>query len=475
MSDFAAIQTALSGLTAHRRALEAIGHNVANAATEGYSRRRVDFTAAAGGTVPALFSKPRGVGNGVDIAGITRIRDTLLEARVRAEVATKSRLDAEVDVYDRVEMALPEPSDTGLAVQLGDYWAAWHDVANQPQELASRAALLEQAQTLTTAINRSGLQLENARSDVVSQLQATVADANALAGRIADLNAGIRSAVAAGLQPDDLLDQRDVLVEQLSGLVGGTARDGEHGMVDVFVGGSAFVRGDRAQSLEVIDGPDATTPDVGDPFRRVHLEWTGANGEVAVDGGAVGGALDGVNDVLPRYLQRLDAVAAALVGSVNTLHQSGFALDGTTTGLDFFDPGALTARSIRVSSDVDGHPELLAAGMPSGVPGGGTLDGSIAEEIALLSSATGGADGLYRAMIGTLGVESQAVRRRAEMQSSVVTQVNDAATSVRGVSIDEELGNLVASQQAYAASARVLTAVDEMLDTLITRTGHVGR
>jgi flagellar hook-associated protein 1 FlgK len=128
-----------------------------------------------------------------------------------------------VDVYDRIEMALPEPSDTGLAVQMGDYWAAWHDVANQPQELASRASLLEQATTLTSALNHAGAQLENARTDVVSQLQATVADANALAGRIADLNGGIRSSVAAGLQPDDLLDQRDVLVEQLAGLVGGTA------------------------------------------------------------------------------------------------------------------------------------------------------------------------------------------------------------------------------------------------------------
>jgi flagellar hook-associated protein 1 FlgK len=452
-----------------------IGHTVANAATEGYSRRRVDFTAAAAGTVPALFSKPRGVGNGVDIAGITRVRDGLLEARVRAEVATKSRLEAAVDVYDRVELALPEPSDTGLAVQLGDYWAAWHDVANQPQELASRAALLEQAKTLTTAVNRAGLQLENARSDVVAQLEATIADANALAGRVADLNGGIRSAVAAGLQPDDLLDQRDVLVEQLSGLVGGSAREGDDGMVDVFVGGSAYVRGDRAQALEVIDGPDPTTPDVGSPFLRVHLGWTGANGEVPVDDGTVGGALEAINDVLPRYLERLDDVAATLVSSVNTLHQAGYALDGSTTGLDFFDPTATTARTIRLSSDVDGQPELISAGMPSGVPASGTLDGSVAEAIALLSTEVDGADGRYRAMIGTLGVESQAVRRRAEMQSSVVTQVTDAATSVRGVSIDEELGNLVASQQAYAASARVLTAVDEMLDTLITRTGHVGR
>jgi flagellar hook-associated protein 1 FlgK len=160
---------------------------------------------------------------------------------------------------------------------------------------------------------------------------------------------------------------------------------------------------------------------------------------------------------------------------VNTLHQGGYALDGMTTGLDFFDPTATTARTIVVSSDVDGRPELLAAGQPSGVSGAGTFDGSVAEGIALLSASTDGADSAYRTLIGKLGVESQAVRRRSEMQASVVTQVTDAATSVRGVSIDEELGNLVASQQAYSASARVLTAVDEMLDTLITRTGVVGR
>jgi flagellar hook-associated protein 1 FlgK len=424
--------------------------------------------------VPALFSKPRGDGDGVDVAGITRVRDALLEARVRSEVATKSQLDAEVDVYDRVEMALPEPSDTGLAAQLGDFWAAWHDVANQPQEPAARASLLEQGRTLASALNRAGVQLENARSDVLAQLQATVDDANSLASRIAGLNGGIRSAVAAGLQPDDLLDQRDVLVERLAGLVGGTAHEGEHGMVDVYVGGSAYVRGDRSLTLEVRDGPGPTTPDVGDPFHDVRLAWTGTTGRVEVSTGTVGGALRGLDDVLPRYLAALDDVAAKLVSSVNAIHQTGYARDGVTTGLDFFDPAATTARTVALSSDVVGQPDKVAAGVPSGA-GSGTFDGSVAERIALLSSRPDGADASYRGLIGTLGVESQATRRRADMQDAVVTQVNDAATSVRGVSLDEELGNLVASQQAYAASARVLTAVDEMLDTLITRTGQVGR
>ncbi|HEX7097269.1 MAG TPA: flagellar basal body rod C-terminal domain-containing protein, partial [Acidimicrobiales bacterium] len=164
--------------------------------------------------------------------------------------------------------------------------------------------------------------------------------------------------------------------------------------------------------------------------------------------------------------------------TVNAIHSTGYALDGTTTGINFFDPTATTARTITLSSGPTGvldHPELVAAGMPSGVPGSGTVDGSIADTIGKLSSASDGADAVYRQLIGTLGVEAQAVRRRADMQASVVTQVSDAAASVRGVSIDEELANLVMSQQAYAASARVLTAVDEVLDTLISRTGHVGR
>ncbi|HEX7096692.1 MAG TPA: flagellar hook-associated protein FlgK, partial [Acidimicrobiales bacterium] len=306
MSDFAAIQTALSGLLAHRQALETIGHNVANAATEGYSRRRVDFAAATGGTVPALFSKPRLSGNGVEIVGTTRIRDALLDARVRSEVAAKARLDAEVDAFDRLEMALPEPSDTALAAQLGDFWAAWHDVANQPTELATRAALIEQGRTLTSALNHAGLQIENARNDVVAQTEATIADANALAARIADLNEAIRSAVAAGLQPDDLRDQRDSLVEKLTGLVGGTARENTDGTVDVFVGGTAYVRGDRAAALELREGPDATTPDVGSPFLKVQAAWVGAEGTVPVDDGTVGGLLHAVNDVFPRYLAQLD-------------------------------------------------------------------------------------------------------------------------------------------------------------------------
>lgn len=473
MSDFAAIQTALSGLMAHRRALETIGHNVANSATDGYSRRRVDLASAAGGVVPAVFSTPRASGNGVDVVGTTRVRDALLEARVRTEVAAQSRLDAELGVFDRIEMALPEPSDTGLAAQFADFWAAWHDVANQPQELATRGALLEQASTLASALNRGAVQFENARADLLTRTEATIADANALAARIADLNGAIRSAVAAGMQPDDLMDQRDVVVGNLVSLVGGTVREGQHGMVNVFVGGSAYVRDDRAMALEVSEGPGATTPDVGAPFSTVQVNWTGSVAKVSLDGGTVAGLLAGMNDILPRYVQELNDVASTLVSTVNALHASGTALDGTT-GLNFFDPTATTARSIAVSTDVAGQPELVAAGALSALPGG-SLDGSVAEQIALLSSSTSGADARYRNLIGKLGVEAQAVGRRAEMQASVVIQVSESAASIRGVSIDEELANLVSSQQAYSASARVLTAVDEMLDTLIGRTGVVGR
>ncbi|MPY94787.1 MAG: hypothetical protein GEV08_17505 [Acidimicrobiia bacterium] len=231
------------------------------------------------------------------------------------------------------------------------------------------------------------------------------------------------------------------------------------------------MRGDTAQQLAVQSG-GPTTPDVG--LASMSVVWQPGGTDAAISSGEVAGVLKGVNDIIPRYVSRLDDVAAALVSTVNAVHSTGYNLAGTETGLDFFDPGAVRASTIRLSADVAGQPEQVAAGMPSGT-GTGTLDGSVAQAIAKLSEAPAGADATYRAMIGSLGVEAQSANRRLDMQEVVTTQVGAERLAVSGVSIDEELAGMVSAQHAYAASARVLTAVDEMMDILLSRTGMVGR
>lgn len=471
MSIYSGIQTSLSGLAAHQKALETIGHNVANSATEGYNRRRVELGSVGAGAVPAVFSKLPSGGNGVEVTSLVRAQDQFLDSRVRAEVANGGALLAEARALGGIERALPEPSDTGLAEQLGDFWAAWNDVANQPDSTANRAALLEQATTTSDALRRASGELGAGHAQMARDLEASAAEANATAGRIAELNAAIRAANAAGLQPSDLADQRDLLATKLSELVGGSLREADDGMVDIFVGGSALVRGDKALVLGVrVGGP--TSPDVG--LSSASVVWEPSGKEAGVSSGEVAGLLKGLNDTIPRYLAQLDGVAAALVGTVNAAHAAGYNLAGDTTGLDFFDPAGTRAATIGLSADVAGQPGQIAAGSLSTVPGA-TRDGSVAQAIAKLSAAPGGADARYRTLIGSLGVEAQAVYRRVDMQEVVTSQVTAERQSHSGVSLDEELANMVSAQHAYAASARVLTAVDQMLDTLLNRTGVVGR
>jgi flagellar hook-associated protein 1 FlgK len=457
-------------MRAHQKSLEVIGHNVANAATEGFSRRRVELSSV-GPALGSVASKAVTAGNGVAVSSLVRVNDRYLASRHNTELSNAGALRAEARALSQIELALPEPSDAGLAEQFGDFWAAWNDVANQPPWPANRAALLEQANTLTNALHVAAGDLSQAREDLVGELKATIGDTNATAGRVAELNAAIRTATASGVDPSDLADERDLLASELATMVGGTTREGEHGTVDVFVGGSALVRGDRAAQLAVTPG-GPTTPDVG--FASMSVTWQPSGTEAAVSSGEVAGLLKGVNDILPRFVSQLDGVASALVGTVNAAHNAGYNLAGTQTGLDFFDPTAVRASDIRISADVAGKPGQVAAGMPS-TAGPGTLDGSVAQAIAKLSESTSGADATYRAMIGSLGVEAQSAFRRLDMQEVVTTQVGAERQSVSGVSIDEELASLVSSQHAYTASARVLTAVDEMLDVLLSRTGMVGR
>ncbi len=472
MSDFAALQTALSGLIAHQRALQTAGHNAANAATRGYSRQRADLVSAGAGVVPAIWSTTDGIGNGVQVAGIVRIRDEFLEARALREAGQGALLRTQTSTLGRVEMVFPEPSDVGLAHQLAELWGAFDDLANQPGASAPRVALLERARTVAEELNRSAAELANLHRASVEQADALVSEVNATAARVAELNGAIRNATAAGLNPHDLADQRDLLVERLGELVGVTTRQGELGTTDVFLGGSSLVRGDR---FELLTLTETATPSSHPDFAIVEVQWAKDGFTAVVDRGEIGGMLDGMNRVIPTYLGRLDEVATTLASTVNAAHQAGFDLDGTAGIAMFVDDAdttaSISATNIRVHSSLMADPRLVAASADPASP----LDGANALALARVGEDTAGADAAYKRLIGALGVESQATQRREQIQSEVIVQVDAARDSVKGVNLDEEMTNLVQSQHAYAASARLMTAVDEMLDTLISRTGLVGR
>jgi flagellar hook-associated protein 1 FlgK len=451
MSSFGSLNIGLSGLLAQRQGLDVVGQNVANANTEGYSRQRVNLVGRAGQLVPAIHSRWTGAGAGVDVAGFQRMRDEFLEMRGHQEHAVDGNLRQVESMLTRIELAFAEPSDTGLGAQMADFWAGWDDVASQPGDEAARWQLIQRAQTLVAGFAQLDGALKNLQQATVDEAQSSIAQVNALARQVGELNSRIQASVAAGSTPNELMDQRDLLVAELAHMSGATARMGEAGAIDVFVGGTALVRGVRVEELEVSVGA------------TLSVVWAKDDAPAAVNG-SIGGLLTVANDVLPRYRSNITDIADKVRTDVNALH------DATATDLDG-QPGEpffvlAPDGSLAVNPIIASDPRKVAA---SGT--GAILDGSRAAALAELT----GADKLYRSMIVDLGIESQTAARRVDIQQVIVEQIDTARLAASGVNIDEEMTNLLAFQHAYDASARFVTAIDEALNTLINSTGHVGR
>lgn len=483
MSDFGALNTALSALYAHRRALEVTGQNISNANTDGYSRQRVDLVADAGPTLPAIHSPWTGGGQGVDVTSVSRTRDGFLESRALAEHASLAALDVEKATLARVEEALGEPGDSGLQRIMDEYWMMWEQVSTNPDLIDMRGSLIEKGREITDTLNRAVQNFSSIWDSNRELLKATIDDVNVTAGGIAQLNATIQTAVQGGLSPNDLMDQRDQLVMSIAESVGVRVVPGEDGVVNLFVGGSPLVKGKYTEKLQVV-GPDAfgaiPNPSVG-ASPHVAVVWAQSGRTAGVTGGSAAGNLSALNSTLPTYRERLDQVANKLGTSVNTLHESGYDLDGAP-GEGFFGDAVVGppffAASIRVALT---DPRKIAASdvapaidPRTGLPVRNLGEGN-ARAMALLGNQTGGVNHVYRSVVADLGQHAGAVNSRSGFQASVVQTLDAQREGFSGVNLDEEMANMVAFQHAYNGAARYMSAIDEMLDTLINRTGTVGR
>ena len=458
-----ALSSAVSGLFAHRRRLDVISHNVANSNTIGYSRQRVDLVSASGAGVGIHSGSSRSLG-GVEVAGITRSRDSFLESRSLEASGSSAKLVASHDVLMSVEALIGEPSDHGIIAGLDAMWGAFDDLANFPDALPQREAAIQSAVTVTGRLNEIDRQLRQLHETTKESLQSDVARVNALTSEIATLNEAI-SAVATDLSPNDLLDQRDLAASSLAQLVGARTRTRADGSMDVYLGNTTLVQGSRTFAVEVAETTDATLSPLG--FQRVGLEVAGLV-TVTDIAGKLGGKLDGLNGTVPDSINSLNEVAQQLITDVNTLHQAGEDLNGATGG-PFFDGS--DAGTISVSTGIQSDARLVAAASPSG----GTRDGSNAADIANLRSSTTGADATAVSFVATLGLTTQAVGQRASAESDAFQRVEEARLTARSVNVEEEMVDLIEAQRSYEAAARVVSTIDQMLDTLVNRLGVVGR
>jgi flagellar hook-associated protein 1 FlgK len=469
VSTFSSLNAATTALWAQRRALDVTGQNIANVNTEGYSRQRVDLQAIGGSVIPAFYSTSPGIGAGVSADDVQRIRDAFLEGRGHTEHANSARMLVEADTLEQVSTAFREPGDTGIQSLLSEMWDGWEDVANQPDTDAARAQVIQRMETLVGGLQFSSASLEAQWDQTRDNLDVLVKDVNATATTVAELNKAIRVANQAGLPANDLADKRDVLIMQLADQVGATARPGQYGTLDVVVGGMSLVSGSSASALAVAGPVDPDLITATDKPRIV----TASGGYTVAAGGTAGGQLSTLNAIIPDYRAQLDGIAKGLADSLNGAHATGFDRTGLPGGDVLGSSGGpITAASIKVMIS---DPKLIAASSVGPTGGVAALDGGNADKIAQLRQHVAGTDAGYRKMIVELGVQAAVAIRNQDIQAVISTQVDAARESVAGVNIDEEMTNMLSFQHAYSAASRMVTAIDQTLDTLINRTGLVGR
>lgn len=471
MSTFSGLNTAMTGLNAARLAMETAGNNLANVGTKGYTRQRADFVSVGSVSQTGLLTSRNGVGQGVALTGIARLSDAHLDARVRGTLAIASQSDVRAEGLSNLEGILREPGENGLSALLNDFWAGLEDVANGPGETAPAAVLLERAKAVASRVALSHSDISSQWSAQRHGLDTMASDVNSAAAAIAELNGQIRSAVAAGGAPNALIDQRAQLAEQVAELTGATVRETPDGTIDVLIGGNALVSGTTVRTIEVsgkmsMDAKEAPS-----------IQWTHRkNDPIGLDAGRIAGALSllapandaGSGGVLAETAKSLDAIALQLANRVNTVQGNGWTVEGKQ-GSPFFeiDPNnpSLSLKVIATSAK-----DLATSSNPDS-----PLDGSNASAMSQLGKLKDGPDAMWASTVIKVGVATKSEAQQAVSTAVAAASAASAQLSVSAVSIDEENIALLAHQHAFQGAARVMTAVDEMLETLINRTGLVGR
>ena len=330
-----------------------------------------------------------------------------------------------------------------------------------PSTPAARQLALDAAATVADGVRDAAGQLEQIRSDAFAGMQSEVTDVNAAASEIAGLNREIADALVGGQQPNDLMDRRDLALDKLATLTGATSRVRADGMVDVSIGTEVLVRGTTATQLALSQNPAPEGASGADPVLTL-------DGRPVTPGGALAGGIKVLTTDLRQFESELDAVASAIGTAVNGQQAAGFDATGAA-GQPLFT--GTKAREFAVSTTMT--PSGLAAAATQ-VAGGSPNDGENALLLARLREP--GADGVslddrLTGLAATLGSRAASAIRAADSADAALDGVTEQRSAANGVSVDEEMVDLVKFQHAYDAAARVISIADDMLDTIINGLG----
>ena len=494
---FAGLEIAKTGLFISRRALDVTGHNIVNADTVGYTRQRLITQSidpyAFEGRYSYLGSAT--VGGGVQVQLLDQIRNDYLDREYRRENSQLGFWDTKATELDYIEKLLNEGTDNSIAQSLADFFDSINEFSMDPVSEEIRTNVQQNAIKLSDTLNHyydKFVELQNVYNDSMEVMTMQIND---YLTNIAEYNKQVYAYELSGEKANDLRDKRNVMLDELSELVNIEYYENSDAQLIVTVEGVELVNHTTPTLLEA--RPDLTGVVSGEPdFYEIYYEGTAtvfdySDGKLqAYKDLRDGNSVDNIG--LPKIIDDLNVLARSLAEEFNNINNAGFTIPyGATpsqTGVDMFEVPAggyadLTAGNFSISAaleesvfNIAASDQLVDLSAPN-TQQNNNLNALLMVELTTRTDipVVSNFENYLKSAMVNVAIESSHSKNMSDSQYSLVANLENRRQSISGVSVDEEMIEMVKQQHAYSAASRMLTAVDEALDILINRMGMVGR
>lgn len=467
---FDALNAARTSLEVNQKSLEVVGNNISNVNTEGYSRQYTQLT-----QYPAVNFGDFFIGQGVKVADIQRDHDVFIQNQLVDKSADYGYQNAQARPLSELERIFAI-SEENLATDVDNFFDAWQELSANPSDLVLRDVVIQRGDILSTNFNNTITELNTVQENINDTLVSKVDDINAKIQEIADLNSRIYTIEINGQSANTARDRRELLARELAESVGAQSFYDNRGMMTVNLpGGLPLVQANMAMELEAIStGSDLDLV--------LHAGGVTRNLDQRNIGGEFEGLLYLRDEFIPGLIGDIDRMAYEIVTSVNTQHAAGAGLD-SVTGRNFFgDPpnlGAIppdspytdAASSMRVTLRLA---EQIAAAQaptpPNSIAPGDNRNTLLLADLdeSYLIDGIDNYNGFYGKLVARIGLETSQNTLSLQGTQDAVVQLDNLRDGLSGVSLEEEMIELISYQRGFESSAKFLTTVDELMDTLIS-------
>ena len=419
------LNTAKSGMNVSQVAIQTTSHNISNINTPGYSRQRVSQTASSPYSNPGLNSSfgAGQIGTGAQINDVTRIRNSFYDYQFRSESHEYGSTSVKYDYFKNIESIFNEPSDSAISSTLNNFFNSWNELSKDPESAGVKSVVLENAKYLTNSINNAFGKLESLEESLKSQQDYIMDEINSMLSQVEELDKNIKIVQGTGKSPNDMMDQRDSILDDLSFKLNISDKDVQNLLKETF-----------------------------DKNGKVTLE------DLENSGLKISGELEGTTSMLKEiegYKDSLITLSNKIIDAVNTAYKAG---DDTKPNIFVKEDKKLISINKNITEDLDSF----------------KIDADTALNLYNLKTEKININGkdmtintFYNNVIQELGQSSAAVIRDESNQSKLLSNIDSSRSSVSGVSLDEEMISLVQLQHTYNANAKVMSTIDSLLDVVV--------